>query len=161
MTTNLYWHQTFLIRFSSSLLCILPTTPTSSSLHFVSVFPPFVSYLSSSFFLLLLPPILLPPSPFLLLPPPPFPSPSSSLIPLFLDYNPLTKQITDIYKVFVSPKKMYLEPFLQRGLHEYHWASNYGVYSLGRRVRKSSCTTYLCPRHPPSPAPRPQTHSCQ
>ena len=114
MTTNLYWHQTFLIRFSSSLLlyppyhshlflpplCILPTTPTSSSLHFVSVFPPFVSYLSSSFF----PPPLPPPSSFfplsyshllhssssllplslsLLLPPPPFPSPSSSLFPPF------------------------------------------------------------------------------
>jgi len=49
------------------------------------------------------------------------------------DYNPLTKQITDIYKVFVSPKKMYLEPFLQRGLHEYHCACNYSICSIGRR----------------------------
>lgn len=49
-------------------------------------------------------------------------------------YDPPAKQITDLYKVFVSPKKMYLEPFVQRGLPNYHQACSYNVCSYGPRT---------------------------
>ena len=55
-------------------------------------------------------------------------------------YDPPSKQITDTYKVFVSPKKMYLEPFLQRGLTDYHRPCSYSVCSYGPRVSVATPT---------------------
>lgn len=59
-------------------------------------------------------------------------------------YEPPSKQITDTYKVFVSPKKMYLEPFLQRSLTDYHRALSYSICSYGHRVRAHSHTPFMC-----------------
>lgn len=51
-----------------------------------------------------------------------------------LGYDPSLLQIKDHYKVLVSARKMYLEPLIQRGLHNYHQVCSYNVCSLGRRV---------------------------
>ena len=42
--------------------------------------------------------------------------------------------ITDTYKVFVSQKMMYLEPYIQRGLHEHFCPLRYDVCSYGAGV---------------------------
>ena len=49
-------------------------------------------------------------------------------------YDPVAKRITDQYRVVVSPKKVYLEPLKQLGLHEYLGVRSYNPCSIGRRV---------------------------
>ena len=61
-------------------------------------------------------------------------SPRLSLSLTYAGYDPPAKQITDHYRVLVSPKKMYLQPLRQFGLHEYLAVRSYNLCSLGRRV---------------------------
>ena len=65
-------------------------------------------------------------------------------------YNPVAKKIRDQYRVLVSPKKIYLEPLNQLGLHEYMGVRSYNPCYMGRRVIHTlihsfsySCSSYL------------------
>ena len=57
-----------------------------------------------------------------------------SLSPPLPGYDPVTKRVTDQYRVLVSPKKIYLEPLKQLGLHEYLRVRAYNPCYIGRRV---------------------------
>ena len=60
---------------------------------------------------------------------------SLSLNILFpLGYSPELGRIKDIYKVFICQRKMYMEPFMQRGLSHYHHPCCYTVSSFGPQV---------------------------
>jgi hypothetical protein len=44
-------------------------------------------------------------------------------------------QTKDTYKVLVCQRKMYLDPFLQRSLRDYHRPSSYSVCTLGQKIQ--------------------------
>ena len=52
------------------------------------------------------------------------------LIHLYKGYAPTLGHIQDTYKVWVSPMELYVEPFCQRGVHQYHETLSYDVCSL-------------------------------
>lgn len=54
---------------------------------------------------------------------------------LHTGYNPAAGHIQDIYRVWVSPTELYMEPFCQLGVLRYHETSCYNVCTQGRTVR--------------------------
>ena len=61
-------------------------------------------------------------------------TPSLPSLPPSLPPGQDLNQIKDTYKVFLSTKKLHLEPFLQKSLIEYHQPLYYSVCTLGHKV---------------------------
>ena len=54
-----------------------------------------------------------------------------------IGYKPEAGHIRDEYRVWVSPSRLCVEPFLQTGVHNYHLPIAYNVCTTGYRVRCS------------------------
>ena len=73
---------------------------------------------------------------------------------MYTGYDPVAKKIIDQYRVLVSPKKIYLEPLNQLGLHEYLGVRCYNPCYIGRRV---STHSHVIKFHSHTFIPIPQT----
>ncbi len=51
-----------------------------------------------------------------------------------IGYKPEAGHIRDEYRVWVSPSRLCVEPFLQTGVHNYHLPIAYNVCTTGYRV---------------------------